>query len=76
MVDKFELPNNLRGRSIYTKVIPTVCNLDNMLGKLAELHGDISQLKQWEKRSYQAYRIEDIKSMILNSEKNKWQYIF
>ena len=25
------LPDNLRGRSIHTKVIPTVCNLENML---------------------------------------------
>lgn len=28
MADKFVLPNNLRGRSLHAKVIPTVCNLD------------------------------------------------
>jgi hypothetical protein len=48
------LPNNLRGRTIYEKVIPTVCNLRNMLEKLIIVNGDISLLKPWEKRSYEA----------------------
>lgn len=71
----YELPNNLRGRSIYSKVIPTVCNLENMLDKLVEVLGDYSQLKQWEKRSYQAYLIDEIKGEILNSQKHKWTEI-
>ncbi|PKM88453.1 MAG: hypothetical protein CVU87_07450 [Firmicutes bacterium HGW-Firmicutes-12] len=61
------LPEKLRGRSIHEKVIPTVCNLKNMLDKLIEVCGDISQLKQWEKRSYQAYYIEGIKSDVLKA---------
>lgn len=59
------LPNNLRGRSIHLNVIPTVCNLKNTLKKLKEVHGDVSQLKQWEKRSYQAYHLEKIKMELL-----------
>jgi hypothetical protein len=62
-----KIPKNLRGRSIHIKVIPTVCNLKNMLDKLASVNGDFSQLKQWEKRSYGAYQIEKIKSQVLNS---------
>ena len=69
----YNLPNNLRGRSIHSKVIPTVCNLENMLDKLVEVHGDFSQLKQWEKRSYKAYRIEDIKCEIINLPKSEWK---
>lgn len=61
------LPENLRGRSIHLNVIPTVCNLKNMLEKLESSHGDVSQLKQWEKRSYTAYRIEKIKLPILKA---------
>lgn len=69
------LPNNLRGRSIHSKVIPTVCNLENMLNKLVEVHGDFSRLKQWEKRSYKAYRLEDVKCEIIYSPKSEWKQI-
>lgn len=61
------LPSNLRGRSIHENVIPTVCNLKNMLKKLVAVHGDVTQLKQWEKRSYQAYQIEKIKPLVLHA---------
>lgn len=69
------LPENLRGRSIHTKVIPTVCNLRNMLVKLSEVDGDFSQLKNWEKRSYKAYKIEDVSGKILQSPKHEWKEI-
>lgn len=65
------LPDNLRGRSLQSKVIPTMCNLKNMLGKLIEVNGDFAQLQQWENRSYKAYRIEDIKSQVINSSENE-----
>ena len=61
----YKLPNHLKGRSIHSKVIPTVCNLKNMLNKLVKVNGDFSQLKQWEKRSYKAYNIDEIKNEIL-----------
>jgi hypothetical protein len=61
------LPSNLRGRDIHEKVIPTVCNLRNMINKLITVNGDFSKLKQWKKRSYKAYQIDKIKSFILNS---------
>lgn len=65
------LPDNLRGRSIHAKVIPTVCNLKNMLNKLVQVQGDFSQLKQWEKRSYKAYKIDEIKNKLINSSEVK-----
>lgn len=69
------LPDNLRGRSIHAKVIPTVCNLRNMLSKFSEVDGDFSQLKNWEKRSYKAYNIHDVSGKILQSPKYEWKEI-
>lgn len=71
----FSLPDNLRGRSLHSKVIPTVCNLENMLDKLIGVKGDFSQLKQWEKRSYKAYKIEDIQFKIINNPKDMWKQL-
>lgn len=65
------LPRNLRGRSIHFKVIPTVCNLKNLINKLKLTNGDIKNLKQWEKRSYQAYLIENIKHEVLYSSQEE-----
>jgi len=46
MVDnQIILPDNLKGRSLHDKVIPTVCNLENMLEKLVEVDGDYDRLK-------------------------------
>lgn len=61
----FSLPRNLRGRSIHQNVIPTVCNLKNMLDKLIVINGNEALLKQWEKRSYKAYQIEKIKLAVM-----------
>jgi hypothetical protein len=61
----YTLPDNIRGRSIQTNIIPTVCNLKNMLKKLVMVNGDYKQLKQWEKRSYQSYHIDKIKDELL-----------
>ena len=72
---KIYLPDNLRGRSIHDNVIPTVCNLKNVLLKLKGLHGNVSLLKPWEKRSYNAYRIDEVKIKILNSHKEDWKEI-
>lgn len=65
------LPGNLRGRSIHLNVIPTVCNLKNMINKLVVVNGDIKQLKQWEKRSYRAYLIEDIQKQLMLASTTK-----
>ena len=68
------LPDNLRGRNLHTNIIPTVSNLKNMLQKLSELNGDAERLKSWDKRSYNAYHMEDIKNIVLKApyeEKNR-----
>lgn len=67
-----KMPDRIMGRSLNYKVIPTVCNLKNMLSKLMDVNGDFRQLKQWEKRSYKAYNIDDIKLNILNSNQSNW----
>jgi hypothetical protein len=72
---KLILPNNLRGRPIYEKVIPTVCNLRNMLEKLSRVKGDPTLLKPWERRSYEAYQIERVKARILKSKREDWKDI-
>ena len=45
------------------------------LAKLKELRGNVSLLKAWEKRSYDAYRIDKVKMKILNSPKDDWKKI-
>jgi pimeloyl-ACP methyl ester carboxylesterase len=65
--DRISLPDSIRGRSIHTNIIPTVCNVKNMIEKLIKVNGDYSQLKQWEKRSYQAYQIDKIQDELLSS---------
>ena len=71
----FTLPDNLKGRSLHEMVIPTVCNLENMLNKLIKVNGDFNQLKQWEKRSYKAYNIDEILDEIIYSEPDAWNDI-
>jgi len=73
--ERIVLPDNLRGRSIFEKVIPTVCNLRNMLEKLNMVNGDPRLLKQWERRSYEAYQIERVKARILKSTREDWKDI-
>lgn len=67
-----ELPDCIMGKSLDCKVIPTVCNLKNMLSKLKAVNGDVNQLEQWEKRSYKAYNIDAIKQFLLNANQNEW----
>ncbi len=69
------MPDRIMGRSLVDKVIPTVCNLKNMLNKFIQVNGDLNQLKQWEKRSYKAYNIEAIKQEILSKNQSDWPYI-
>lgn len=73
--NEYALSENLRGRSIHAKVIPTVCNLKNMLEKLVQVNGDFAKLKQWEKRSYKAYCIEEVKNRIITSPQYAWKDI-
>ena len=64
----FELPYELRGKKIKSeKIIPTVCNLKNMLSKLAERGGEYSYLKAWEQRAYKHYNIEKIQKQVLSA---------
>lgn len=73
--NRLKLSEDLRGRNINNKVIPTVCNVNNMLKKLVKVNGDYSQLKQWEKRSYMAYLIDEVKFRILSEPCYTWRSI-
>jgi len=46
-----------------------------MLRKLILAQGDFQQLKQWEKRSYKAYLIDEIKNNIMTSQQSAWKEI-
>lgn len=70
-----DMPEKIRGKIIFSKVIPTVCGLKNMMKKLKMVGGDVSQLKAWEKSCYKAYSIEDIKMNIMKSEEDEWPEI-
>ncbi|MFL0248087.1 hypothetical protein [Candidatus Clostridium stratigraminis] len=73
MFDKpFELPFELRGKKIKSeKIIPTVYNVKNMIGKLDENGGDYSKLKPWEQRSYKHYNFEKIHKEMLTADERK-----
>jgi len=66
MIQQFVLPEELNGRNIFVNVIPTVCNLKNMLNKLKSNNWNEQALKPWEKRSYNVYRID----LVINKLKN------
>lgn len=68
---KIELPKVFRQRNIFVKVIPTVCNLKNMLNKLEENNWEFEKLKPWEKRSYESYKIDNVINELIQSKKNK-----
>ena len=72
---KIVLPEHLRGRSLNTKVIPTLCGLKTMLTHLVELNGDASLLRQGEKRCYKAYCVNEIQDLILESYQEEWPEI-
>ena len=46
-----------------------------MLEKLSSINGDYSQLKPWEKRSYEAYQLDGVKARILTSKREEWKDI-
>lgn len=73
MFDKpFELPFELRGKKIKPeKIIPTVCNVKNMIGKLDQNGGDYNKLMQWERSSYNHYSYEKILKEMLDADERK-----
>lgn len=72
---EFELDNSLRGRSLHAKVIPTVCNLKNMLKKLVEVNGDYTKLKKWEQTCFKHYRVDEIQGKLLQASEIEWKHI-
>ncbi|MFI8687594.1 hypothetical protein [Rossellomorea sp. NPDC077527] len=67
MKTHFSFPVHLQGRNMIQHVIPTVCNLKNMLEKLDMHHGDETKLKSWEKRCFTSYRFLSIKDQLVNA---------
>ncbi|MGD6856700.1 hypothetical protein [Bacillus infantis] len=65
-----KLPETIGGRNIHERVIPTVCNLENMINKLFLLNGDVQKLNAWEKSCFKAYCLEKLKLPLLVSGKN------
>lgn len=67
MNPNFCLPDNLLGRSITVKVIPTVYNIKNLLEKLQDNGWNIEALKHWKIRCFKAYRLDLIVSDLIKS---------
>lgn len=72
---KCELKDNLRGRKFNSRIIPTVCNLKNMLDRLIAVNGEYNQLKAWEKQCYKAYHIDEIYGNITNKLEHEWPHV-
>ena len=58
---KLILQDNIKGRTIYKKVIPTVCKLESLLLDLQNNEFDIKKIKKWKISSYRAYGIDNIR---------------
>lgn len=71
----YKLPNNLKGKNIHTDVVPSVCNLKNMLCKLMSVGGDVCLLTSWEKKCYDSYKIDDIKYDLMITNESNWKDI-
>jgi predicted house-cleaning noncanonical NTP pyrophosphatase (MazG superfamily) len=70
--ETFKLTDSLRGKNIFSeRIIPTVCSVKIMLDKLREVAGEYANLKQWEKRSYKNYNIEEIKNQLLLADEEE-----
>jgi hypothetical protein len=65
------LPKSLQGRTFHTNIIPTVCNLKNMLEKLDAFQGEYVKLKPWEKSSYNAYQLNDLQVYNYSTKEQK-----
>ena len=68
---KINLVNSIHGKSIYSNVIPTVCNLRNLIVTLRESNGNTDQLKPWEKRCYKSYRLDELGYKLIDLTDNE-----
>lgn len=76
MTNKFTLPNQLQGRDIFSRVIPTVNSLNNLCNSLDQMGWDYSKLKNWEKPSFNDYHLDHIKTALRQSDqKNRSRLI-
>lgn len=66
------LPNNLNGRSLTESVIPTVSNLKNTLEHLFKNKWNVSELSDWDKRTYRVYHLEEILPELEATAKEFW----
>ncbi|MFI8577804.1 hypothetical protein ACIGEL_19115 [Rossellomorea aquimaris] len=72
MQTRLPFPIHLKRRNILQNVIPTVCNIKNMLDKLDLYQGDETILKSWEKRCFSNYRLNTIKEhLVIVSTENR-----
>lgn len=70
-----ELKDILRERDINSKVIPSACNLKDVLGHLKEKNWCISKLKKYEKSCCDAYRVNEVLPMLKDFEEKYWPEI-
>ncbi len=69
---KINLPESIQGRSIFSRIIPTTCNLQNLLRALQQHNWEWFNLKDWEKREYRAYAFEEIESELQRTTPSSW----
>lgn len=70
-----ELKDVLRERSINSKVIPCACSLKEVLLHLSEKNWNISKLKKYEKSCCEAYKLNQVLSMLKEFEEKYWPEI-
>ncbi|WP_164126930.1 hypothetical protein [Sphingobacterium luzhongxinii] len=69
------LPASVKGRNIFSRIVPTVCNLEPMLHNLREQDWNWSMLRDWERAQYRAYRMDDIVTKLKQTPEVQWKDI-
>lgn len=72
---EIELKDVLRERNINRKIIPSACNLKDVLTHLKERNWNISRLKRYEKSCWDAYKLDAVLVMLKEFEEKYWPEI-
>lgn len=70
-----ELKDILRGRSLNSKVIPSACNIKNVLIHLKDRNWNVYKLKKYERSCYEAYKLDKVIGLLKDYEEKYWPEI-
>lgn len=70
-----KLRDSLRERNITNKAIPSACSIRMVLLNLKDKNFNVSKLKKYEKKSYEAYKLDKVINLFKVYEEKYWPEI-